>query len=196
MEQGNKGRENSPRLRARLHRAIRRRLYARNGEESLALATEHENEIHPSPKEATMKHLMAVITLCSLVVPGVVLVDSDAWSGCTIDQRIKLGDQGYDKEEVEKKCSDSGADFLNTLSNTLSMALSRGAEIGAANGLNKLDKALGGSGNDYYPNTPSATRGASMCETNYGTCPLQGGPVGNPCYCRARNGSTFMGISK
>ena len=143
-----------------------------------------------------MKHVMAVLTVCSLVVPALVLVDSDAWGGCTIDQRIKLGDQGYDKVEVEKKCSDSGGDLLNALSNTLSIALSRGVEIGAANGLNKLDKALGGSGNNHSTNASSATHGASMCETGYGMCPLPGGPVGYPCSCRAWNGSTFTGISK
>ena len=142
-----------------------------------------------------MKHVMAVLTL-SLVVPALVLVDSDAWSGCTIDQRIKLGDQGYDKAEVEKKCSDSGADFFNTLSNTLSMALSRGVEMGAANGLNRLDKALGGSGNNPYTNGSAATHGASMCETHFATCPLPGGPVGSPCYCRAQNGYTYNGIAK
>jgi hypothetical protein len=139
-----------------------------------------------------MKHVMAVITLCSLVVPAFVLVDSDAWSGCTIDQRIKLGDQGYDKDAVEKACSASGDDFGNTLSKTLSRAL----EIGAPNGLNELDKALGGSGNNHYTDASSATNGASMCETNYGTCPLTGGPVGHRCYCRGWNGYTFTGISK
>jgi hypothetical protein len=127
-----------------------------------------------------MKHVMAVITLCSLVVPAFVLVDSDAWSGCTIEQRIELGNQGYDKGEVERACRDHGDVFLDILS--------KGVEIG----LNKL----GGSGNSHYTDASSATNGASMCETNHGTCPLSGGPVGHPCYCRGRNGYTFTGISK
>ena len=129
-----------------------------------------------------MKHVMAVITLCSLIVPALVLVDSEAWSRCTPEQRITLGTQGYDKGEVDKACGDSGDDFWNSLSKTLSTALGNGA----AKGLNRLDKALGGGGNNH----------ASMCETNYGTCPLSGGPVGHPCSCRAWNGSTFAGISK
>jgi hypothetical protein len=95
-----------------------------------------------SPKEVTMKHVMTVIILCSLVVPVLVLVDSDAWSGCTIEQRIELGKQGYEKDEVEKACSDSGDDFWDTLS--------RGFATGLANGLtNGLNKALEGSGNNY-----------------------------------------------
>jgi hypothetical protein len=90
-----------------------------------------------------MKHVMAVITLCSLVVPGFVLVDSDAWSGCTIEQRIELGNQGYDKGEVEKACRDTGDVFLDILS--------KGVEIG----LNKL----GGSGNNHYTDASSTTNG-------------------------------------
>jgi hypothetical protein len=35
-----------------------------------------------------MKHVIAVTILCSLVVPAFVLVDSDAWSGCTIEQGL------------------------------------------------------------------------------------------------------------
>src|SRR5262245_35321878 len=140
-----------------------------------------------------MKHVMAVITFCSLVVPTVVLVDSDAWSGCTPQERIELSKQGYAKGEVEKMCSDSGTDFWNTLSNSLGKALTRGVEMGTAKGLTELDKALGGSGNNY---ANASNNGASMCETNYGTCPLSGGPVGHACYCRGRNGYTFNGISK
>jgi hypothetical protein len=133
-----------------------------------------------------MKHVMAVTILCSLVVPAVVLVDSDAWSGCTVEQRIELGKQGYGKDEVGKACSDSGDDFWDTLS--------RGFATGLANGLtNGLNKALQGSGNDY---ASTATNGANMCATNYGTCPLSGGPVGYPCYCPGWNGSTITGISR
>jgi hypothetical protein len=131
-----------------------------------------------------MKHLMGVITFCSLVVPALLLVDSDAWSGCTIEQRIELGKQGYDKVEVEKACRDRSDVFLDILSG----AVGRGVEIG----LNKLE----GNGNNHNTDASLATSGASMCETNHGTCPLSGGPVGHACYCRGRNGYTFTGISK
>lgn len=188
--------EKSLRLRARPHRAMGSRLRARHGEESLAVGTVREGSIHPTPKEVAMKHVMAVLTLCSLVVPAFVLVDSDAWSRCTPEQRIELGKQGYDKSEVDQTCNDSGDDFWNALSNTLGQALTRGVEIGAANGLNKLDQALGGNRNNYSTDASSTFSGASRCETTYGTCSLSGGPVGYPCYCRAWNGTTFTGISK
>lgn len=137
-------------------------------------------------EEVAMKHVMAVIIGCNLVVPAFVVVDSDAWSGCTIEQRIELGNQGYGKEEVEKACSRSGKGFWDTLS--------RGFASGLANGLTDgLNNALGGSGNNY---ASSATHGASMCSTNYGTCPLSEGPVGYPCYCPGWNGHTITGISK
>ena len=55
-----------------------------------------------------MKHVMAVIIGCNLVVSAFVVADSYAWSGCTIEQRIELGNQGYGKDEVEKACSQSG----------------------------------------------------------------------------------------
>jgi hypothetical protein len=133
-----------------------------------------------------MKCVTAVITLCSLVVPALVLIDSNAWSGCTIEQRIELGNQGYDKGEVEKACSDSGDDFWNSMSKTLRDTVSAAASRG-------LDKAFGGGATSQ--DALSATKGASMCETNYGRCPLRG-PVGYPCYCRDRNGNTFQGILK
>lgn len=136
-----------------------------------------------------MKHVMAVITLCSLIIPALVLVDSNAWSGCSIEQRIELGKQGYDKDRVDKTCGDSGDDFWEILS--------RGLATGLTNGLtNGLDRALGGTRNNYRNDASSPMNGASRCETNYGTCPLSGGPTGYPCYCPAWNGSTLMGISK
>ena len=122
-----------------------------------------------------MKHAMAVIIGCNLVVSAFVVVDSDAWSGCTTEQRIELGNQGYGKDEVEKACSQSGNGFW---------------ENGLTDG---LDKALEGSRNNY---ASSATHGASMCSTNYGNCPLSRGPVGNPCYCPGWNGYTITGIAK
>jgi hypothetical protein len=75
--------------------------------------------------------------------------------------------------------------------------LSQGLATGLANGLtNGLNKALGGGGNNYTTNASSTTNGASMCQTNYGTCPLSGGPIGYPCYCPGWNGYTFTAISK
>lgn len=41
----------------------------------------------------------------SLIVPPVVLVDSDALSGCMPEQRIE---QTCDKGQVDKTCNDSG----------------------------------------------------------------------------------------
>jgi hypothetical protein len=140
--------------------------------------------MHASPKEVAMKHVAAVIIWCSLIVPALVFVDSDAWSSCTIEQRIELGKQGYEKAEVEKACRDHGDDFLDILTG----ALQKGAEIG----WKKLDP----NGNNNNPDASLATNGARICSTNYGTCPLSGGPVGNACYCRTRNGYTSLGISK
>jgi hypothetical protein len=37
---------------------------------------------------------------------------------------------------------------------------------------------------------------ATMCGTNYGTCPLQGVPAGGSCYCRAYNGFTAYGTAR
>jgi len=136
-----------------------------------------------------MKHVAAVIICCSLIVPALVLVDSDAWSGCTVEQRIELGKQGYDKEQVEKACSESDDNFWDNLSKGFAKEL--------ANGLtNGLNKALGGSGNNENNYASSNANGAQLCSTNYGTCPLSGGPVGYPCYCPGWNGYTITGISK
>ena len=127
-----------------------------------------------------MNHVMAVITLCSLIILSFLFGVPDAWSVCTIDQRIELGKQGYDKGEVEKMCADSG--------DVWTQIISKGVEMG----MNKL----GGNRNNQNTNALSATQAASTCVTNNGTCPLTGGPVGNTCYCRAPNCFTFTGISK
>ena len=136
-----------------------------------------------------MKHIAAVIIWSTLTVPALVLVDSDAWSGCTVEQRIELGKQGYDKAQVEKACSESDDSFWDNLSKGFAKEL--------ANGLtNGLNKALGGSGNNENNYASSNANGAQLCSTNYGTCPLSGGPVGYPCYCPGWNGYTITGISK
>jgi hypothetical protein len=136
-----------------------------------------------------MKHVMAITIVCSLlIVPILVLVHSDAWSGCTVQQRLELGNQGYDKAEVEKACSESGDDFWDILS--------KGLATGLANGLtSELNQALGGRQKNDTGAT-SSTSDASACITNAGTCPLSGGPIGYPCYCQAWNGATFTGLSR
>jgi hypothetical protein len=134
-----------------------------------------------------MKQLMAVIMVCALVVPVMVLVHSDAWSGCTIEQRIELGKQGYDKAEVKEACDDSGDDFWDILS--------KGLATGLANGLTSELNQARGSRENSKP-APAPASGATICETNYGTCPLSGGPIGYPCYCPGWNGYTFTGSSK
>ena len=79
--------------------------------------------------------------MLQLIVPALMLVDSDAWSGCTVEQRIELGKQGYDKEQVEKACNESDDNFWDNLRKAFAKVL--------ANGLtNGLNKALGGNGNN------------------------------------------------
>lgn len=137
-----------------------------------------------------MKPVVAIIIWSSLAVTAVVLVGSDAWSGCTIEQRIELGKQGYDKGQVEKACSESVDNFWDSLGKDFARDFAKDLEKGLTNGLNK---ALGANGNNY---ASSAISGARICSTNYGTCPLSGVPVGYPCYCTGRNGYAITGISK
>jgi hypothetical protein len=81
------------------------------------------------------KKFIGLSLVCCLVVPNFVLLHSTAWGGCTVQQRIELGKQGYDKEEVEKACTDDGEDFWETLS--------KGVVTDLANGLtNSLTKGL------------------------------------------------------
>ena len=127
-----------------------------------------------------MKHVTAVITICALFVSPLWIADADAWSGCTIEQRIELGKQGYDKGEVEKACRDGSDVFLDILNGAVGIGLKKWEE----------------SGNKHKTDTSVASNGASMCTTNRGTCPLPGGPVGHACYCRWPNGYTLPGISK
>jgi hypothetical protein len=139
-----------------------------------------------------MKKFIGLSLMCCLVAPNFVLLHSVAWGGCTVQQRIELGKQGYGKDEVEKTCTGEGEDFWE--------ALSKGVVTDLANGLtNSLTKGLnhalvGRESNSTA--TASTPAGASVCVTNAGTCPLSGVPIGYPCYCRAWNGATFTGLSK
>jgi hypothetical protein len=139
-------------------------------------------------KEDVMRTIVALAIACTWVVPHVIWWQPAAWAGCTAQQRIELGNQGYDKAEVEKACNSDGADFWEILS--------KGIATGLANGLtNELNQALGLQENNNAETTP-AISGARACITNAGVCPLSGGPVGYPCYCQAWNGATFTGLSK
>ena len=135
-----------------------------------------------------MKKFIGLSLVCCLVVPNFVLLHSAAWGGCTVQQRIELGKQGYEKDEVEKACTDDGEDFWETLSKGVVTDLANGLTHSLTKGLNH---ALVG-----RESNSTATAGASACVTNAGTCPLSGVPIGYPCYCRAWNGATFTGLSK
>jgi len=138
------------------------------------------------------KKFIGLSLVCCLVVPNFVLLHSRAWGGCTVPQRIELGKQGYDKDEVEKACTDDGEDFWETLSKGVVTDLANGLTNSLAKG---LSHALVGRESNSTA-TASTTTGASACVTNAGTCPLSGVPIGYPCYCRARSGATFTGLSK
>jgi len=139
-----------------------------------------------------MKKFIGLSLVCCLVVSNFVFLHSAAWGGCTVQQRIELGNQGYDKDEVEKACTDDGEDFWETLSKGVVTDLANGLTNSLAKGLNRA--LVGRESNSTA--TASTTAGASACITNAGTCPLSGVPIGYPCYCRAWNGATFTGLSK
>ena len=134
-----------------------------------------------------MKPIMVGTMVSILLVPAVILVSVDAWSGCSVEQRIELGKQGYDKGEVEKTCGNSGDDFWDILS--------RGVATGLANGLtNELNQALGSVRKAMVlRRLPVAHAPVPPLP---GMCPLSGGPLGYPCYCQAWNGTTFTGLSQ
>ena len=112
---------------------------------------------------------------------------SVTWAACTVQERIQLGNQGYDKDEVQKACSDDGDDFWDSFTRELGSGLASGLTKG-------LNEALGI--RDSNQTSVAGSGGASACVTNAGTCPLPGGPQGYPCYCQAWNGATFSGISR
>ncbi len=134
-----------------------------------------------------MNQLKAATIACAIIVPALVIAHSDAWSGCTVEQRIELGKQGYDKAEVEKTCDDSTDAFWDILSRELATGLATGLT-------DELNQVLGL--RDNSKPAPSPGGSATVCQTNYGTCPLLGGTIGHPCYCPGRNGYTFTGTSR
>ena len=149
-----------------------------------------------------MNNVTVAAIVLSLVCPSVTLMSSDAFSTCTIDQRINLGKQGYTPDRVDKMCGNEGPSaqestqesngaldqFLKSFMDELGKGLVK--EL-----LNDNDTA-----NNAAPAAPSApysqSKTATMCTTNYGPCPLQGIPVGASCYCRAYNGFTALGIAR
>lgn len=134
-----------------------------------------------------MKTFTALSIVCVLTVPNVAYWYSEASGACTPQERIELGNQGYDKNEVQKACADDAEEFWDNLSKELSTGLASSLTKG-------LNQALGIRDN----NATSAPSGgnASACVTNVVTCPLPGGPQGYPCYCRAWNGTTISGVSR
>jgi hypothetical protein len=146
------------------------------------------------------KVTLAAIVL-SLVGSSIALSYSEGSSGCTIYQRINLGKQGYTSERIDQMCAHSESSpsaegskdgepwdkLLNEFMGELGKGL--GQELFKGN-----DK-----GNNAVPPTPASpyySNTATMCATNYGTCPLRGIPAGASCYCRAYNGFTAYGVTR
>ena len=133
---------------------------------------------------------------CCLVVLNGAVFHSTAWGGCTAQERIELGKQGYDKSEVEKACADGGENFWEALTKDVVTNLANGLTDGLSKGLDKgLSSALGVRERNSTASAPSSNS-ASACVTNAGTCPLSGVPIGALCYCQVWNGPTFYGVSK
>ena len=128
-----------------------------------------------------MKTFTALALTCAVALVNVPLWHSAAWGACTAQERIELGNQGYDKAEVQQACAD-GDDFWGSLSKEFVNGLAKG-----------LNQAMGQ--RDTTASTPNSAS-ATACVTNAGTCPLSGVPVGYPCYCQAWNGATFTGLSR
>jgi hypothetical protein len=148
-----------------------------------------------------MRNATLAAIVLSLVGSFVVLSYSEGSSACTIDQRINLGKQGYTSERVDEMCTHSesspaeeskGAGPLDGLLNAFMGELGKGLGQELFKGNDK--------GNNTAPPAPASPRSypnrATMCATNYGTCPLQGIPAGASCYCRAYNGFTSYGVAR
>jgi hypothetical protein len=146
------------------------------------------------------KVTLAAIVL-SLVGSSIALSYSEGSSGCTIDQRINLGKQGYTSERVDQMCThsessppaeESKGGPLDGLINAFMGELGKGLGQELFKGNDK--------GNNTAPPAPVSPRSyphtATMCATNYGTCPLRGIPAGASCYCRAYNGFTAYGVAR
>jgi hypothetical protein len=147
-----------------------------------------------------MKNHIGLSLVYCLGVSNVVLLHSAAWGECTVQERIELGNQGYDKEKVEKICADAGQndgenfweslgkDVMKNLTNGLSDSLSKGLDKGLSSALGVRERT-----STAASPTPQEAR---ECVTIAGICPLSGVPVGAQCYCQAWNGATFYGVSK
>lgn len=138
--------------------------------------------------------------VCCLGILTVVMLHSAAWGGCTVQERIELGKQGYDKSEVENACADAGksdgVNFWEALTKDVVTNLANGLTDGLSKGLDKgLSSALGVRERNSTAAAPTSD-GARECVTNAGICPLSGVPIGAGCYCQALNGATYYGISK
>jgi hypothetical protein len=145
------------------------------------------------------KYIGLSLMSCLVVMSGVML-HSAAWGGCTVQERIELGKQGYDKSEIENACADAGKsdgeNFWGSLTKDVLTNLSKGLTDGLSKGLDKgLSSALGARERNSTAAAPTFD-GARECVTNAGTCPLSGLPTGAPCYCQSWNGATFYGVSK
>ena len=147
-----------------------------------------------------MKNRIGLSLACCVGVLNVVLLHSTAWGGCTVQERIELGNQGYDKSEVEKACADAGksdgGNFWESITKDLVTNISKGLTDGLSKGLDKgLSSALGARERNSTAAAPPPQE-ARECVTLVGICPLSGVPVGAQCYCQAWNGATFSGVSK
>jgi len=142
------------------------------------------------------KHMTLRLVGC-LVVLNMAVFQSPAWGGCTVQERIELGKQGYDKSEVEKACADGGKNDSENFWETLSKSVITNLANGATESLNKsLNKALVGRERETKTSAAPTPKEASACVTEVGACPLSGVPSGAPCYCQAWTGDTFIGVSR
>ena len=147
-----------------------------------------------------MKKRIGLSFVCCLVGLTAVSLQSTAWGECTVQERIELGKQGYDKSEVEKACADDGqkdgGNFWEALTKDVLTNFSNGLSDGLSKGLDKgLSSALGARERNSTAAAPTPSS-ASVCVTNAGTCPLSGVPAGARCYCQVWNGPTFYGVSR
>ena len=148
-----------------------------------------------------MKNHIGFSFVCCLVGLNVVSLQSAAWGGgCTVQERIELGKQGYGKDEVDKACDGDGKnneDFWESLTKDVVTGFVSGLTDGLSKGVDKgVSSALGARERPSAASAPSS-KNANACVTNAGICPLSGGgPSGAPCYCQAWNGATFYGVAK
>jgi hypothetical protein len=152
--------------------------------------------------EAKMRNVTFAAIVLSLVGSSIALSYSEGSSGCTIDQRINLGKQGYTSERVDQMCTHSESSPSaegskdggpwDKLLNEFMGELGKGLGQGLFKGNDKGNNAVPPTSASPYSHSNTAT----MCATNYGTCPLRGIPAGASCYCRAYNGFTAYGVAR